>query len=714
MVVWRIKSQGERGGAPAVPRRLRAADPRARPRRSRTRSCARTRRRARGCTPSPTGRSSARSSPATGRRRRSGSRSGGSRARTSPGSSGWCSRRPRDLRGLPAGAEGAAVPARGLGRRARTRTFAEIYAREQYGRRQESVALWVVPRDALHEIDEFPDEFEMKYRRVDGYSIKARLQRRVSGRGRSTWRRERRVSERTTAARDRRRRADPRLAQLGVDGHRAVPRGGRRVLVDRAERDRPRARALRARRRASSARPPTSSRSTARPRSTAARRSSSCAGSNGRGRSRGTGSTRPRTRSGSRRSRPPTTPRSPGSRRRWTARRSYHRMHAEMWVDRLLATDEGGLARRGGRRALAVRARRARRRAAAELELASRSGSAERSRGRGGRARRPRGRARRAVGGDDDGAALGAGRCAVVTEDEVWEALAEIPDPEIPVDLARRPRRREETSRSTDGTRARRLHADVHGLPRARRDARRDGGEGRASSAASPTSASASTTRGRPTTSRPTGREKLRAAGFAPPAPRGRPERSTLVQLQRGFRCPYCGSTEHEAREPLRPDAVPLDPLLRRTAGSRSSSSRRSDDRRGAGAYEALARARLDCRATQRPPRPWHTCQPTARVRAAREPTRRTTCSCCVARRGRRPRPGPRANNRTLHVPARSPAGIAQDQIRPGSRPCDSRKRRRMPWTSAEPSARSPRPCPHWRVPLAPGGSTGPVPCVRS
>jgi ring-1,2-phenylacetyl-CoA epoxidase subunit PaaD len=41
----------------------------------------------------------------------------------------------------------------------------------------------------------------------------------------------------------------------------------------------------------------------------------------------------------------------------------------------------------------------------------------------------------------------------------------------------------------------------------------------------------------------PTGREKLRAAGFAPPAPRpaGKLE---LVQLQRGFRCPYCGSTE--------------------------------------------------------------------------------------------------------------------------------------------------------------------------
>jgi ring-1,2-phenylacetyl-CoA epoxidase subunit PaaB len=53
--------------------------------------------------------------------------------------------------------------------------FAEIYAREQYGRRQESVALWLVRRDSLTEIGDFPDEFEMKYRRVDGYSIKARL-----------------------------------------------------------------------------------------------------------------------------------------------------------------------------------------------------------------------------------------------------------------------------------------------------------------------------------------------------------------------------------------------------------------------------------------------------------------------------------------------------------------------------------------------------------
>ncbi len=40
------------------------------------------------------------------------------------------------------------------------------------------------------------------------------------------------------------------------------------------------------------------------------------------------------------------------------------------------------------------------------------------------------------------------------------------------------------------------------------------------------------------------GREKLRASGFAPPAPRAA-EPPRLLQLQRGaFRCPYCGSTD--------------------------------------------------------------------------------------------------------------------------------------------------------------------------
>jgi phenylacetate-CoA oxygenase PaaH subunit len=53
--------------------------------------------------------------------------------------------------------------------------FAEIYAREQYGRRGESEALWLVPRGAVAEIDDFVDEFDLKYRRVAGYSIKERL-----------------------------------------------------------------------------------------------------------------------------------------------------------------------------------------------------------------------------------------------------------------------------------------------------------------------------------------------------------------------------------------------------------------------------------------------------------------------------------------------------------------------------------------------------------
>ena len=42
----------------------------------------------------------------------------------------------------------------------------------------------------------------------------------------------------------------------------------------------------------------------------------------------------------------------------------------------------------------------------------------------------------------------------------------------------------------------------------------------------------------------PAGREKLREAGFAPPAPRsaGTPQ---LIQLRsKAFRCPYCGSAE--------------------------------------------------------------------------------------------------------------------------------------------------------------------------
>ena len=53
--------------------------------------------------------------------------------------------------------------------------FAEEYAREQYGRRGESVALWVVPRAAMREVDEFPDELQRNYHRVDGYPLKEKL-----------------------------------------------------------------------------------------------------------------------------------------------------------------------------------------------------------------------------------------------------------------------------------------------------------------------------------------------------------------------------------------------------------------------------------------------------------------------------------------------------------------------------------------------------------
>ena len=53
--------------------------------------------------------------------------------------------------------------------------FARAYAHEQYGRRGESVALWVVPRDSVIEVEDFVDELGRNYHRVDGYSLKAKL-----------------------------------------------------------------------------------------------------------------------------------------------------------------------------------------------------------------------------------------------------------------------------------------------------------------------------------------------------------------------------------------------------------------------------------------------------------------------------------------------------------------------------------------------------------
>ena len=59
------------------------------------------------------------------------------------------------------------------------------------------------------------------------------------------------------------------------------------------------------------------------------------------------------------------------------------------------------------------------------------------------------------------------------------------------------------------------------------------------------------------------GREKLRAAGFAPPAPR-EASAPKLVQLQSDrLPLPVLRLDGDAPREHLRPDAVPLAPLLR-------------------------------------------------------------------------------------------------------------------------------------------------------
>lgn len=53
--------------------------------------------------------------------------------------------------------------------------FAEIYARDLYGRRNESESLWIVPRDTIRELGDLAPETDTSYRRVDGYSLKVRL-----------------------------------------------------------------------------------------------------------------------------------------------------------------------------------------------------------------------------------------------------------------------------------------------------------------------------------------------------------------------------------------------------------------------------------------------------------------------------------------------------------------------------------------------------------
>ena len=130
----------------------------------------------------------------------------------------------------------------------------------------------------------------------------------------------------------------------------------------------------------------------------------------------------------------------------------------------------------------------------------------------------------------------------MVTVEQVWEALAEIPDPEIPViSLVELGVVREV---EVNGRRARVAFTPTFlGCPalEVMRDAiaARVAELGLEPTIDVVTDDSWSTDR-----ITPAGREKLRASGFAPPTPRGA-EAPQLVQLQsKAFRCPYCGSSE--------------------------------------------------------------------------------------------------------------------------------------------------------------------------
>jgi ring-1,2-phenylacetyl-CoA epoxidase subunit PaaD len=130
----------------------------------------------------------------------------------------------------------------------------------------------------------------------------------------------------------------------------------------------------------------------------------------------------------------------------------------------------------------------------------------------------------------------------VVTSDQVWSALAEIPDPEIPVislvDLG--------VVRNVEVQNG---HVRVDFTPtflgcpalEVMRNAMAErirslGAEPEINVCLDDTWSTDRIT--------PQGRDRLRASGFAPPAPR-EASAPTLVQLQsNAFRCPYCGSTD--------------------------------------------------------------------------------------------------------------------------------------------------------------------------
>ncbi len=130
----------------------------------------------------------------------------------------------------------------------------------------------------------------------------------------------------------------------------------------------------------------------------------------------------------------------------------------------------------------------------------------------------------------------------MVAEAEVWEALDQIPDPEIPVvslvDLG--------VIRSVE---VQNEHVRIEFTPTflgcpALEFMKRTMEEKVAGLGAQPEVEVISDDSWSTDRITAAGREKLRAAGFAPPAPR-EATAPKLVQLQaQVFRCPYCGSTE--------------------------------------------------------------------------------------------------------------------------------------------------------------------------
>ena len=130
----------------------------------------------------------------------------------------------------------------------------------------------------------------------------------------------------------------------------------------------------------------------------------------------------------------------------------------------------------------------------------------------------------------------------MVTEGAVWEALAEIPDPELPVislvDLGVVKSVEVEGERVTVELTPTFLGCPALETMKGQMETAIEalGAEPRVDVVLDDSWSTDRIT--------PAGREKLRVAGFAPPAPRSAGP-TTLVQLQsKAFRCPYCGSTE--------------------------------------------------------------------------------------------------------------------------------------------------------------------------